>query len=358
MSDSWLNWGVGYLSFFAKLSAAGLAVLLAALYANQDKLLYHPTPPGAPPTPSDSKQPFGCRNPGEYDMITGKYKPKSSSPIPYIEEYVLTKDGQNIHIWKMYQQQSTNAPTLVYFHGNAGNMGFRLENAALMYATAKINIVMMDYRGYGHSSGIPSEDGLQEDAIATLNHIRSDAKLKNTPIILFGRSLGGAVAIHLAHYAQESIKMEVAGVIVENTFLSIDRMVDSIFPVLSYRLLKNILLRIGWRNDAMVTSIKCPMMFIAGDRDEIVPHAHMIELYGLAKSTKRKEIYVINGGDHNSCFIIAGREYYRRLATFTDNLRSDGMCAVLSMEKHDNNSSYGGGAGSGIPTMQRDFSVR
>lgn len=127
-----------------------------ALYVYQDRLLYFPNPAGAPPTPDHN--PPGFINPGEYDVrgivIT---KSKSSQPIPYTEEFVTTSDGKKLHTWLLLQPEvntstdgdSRQYPTLIYFHGNAGNMGFRLPHAATIYATTKMNILMMDYRGYG-----------------------------------------------------------------------------------------------------------------------------------------------------------------------------------------------------------------
>lgn len=69
--------------------------------------------------------------------------------IDYEEHFVETEDGVTLHTWLLLQPNSENVPTLIYFHGNAGNMGFLLKNAALMFAHAKINILLMDYRGYG-----------------------------------------------------------------------------------------------------------------------------------------------------------------------------------------------------------------
>jgi len=93
--------------------------------------------------------------------------------IPFIEAFVTTDDNIKIHTWLMLQSDSENVPTLIYFHGNAGNMGMRLKNAALMYSICGINVLMMDYRGYGSSDGRPSEKGLQLDALAVLKYAKS-----------------------------------------------------------------------------------------------------------------------------------------------------------------------------------------
>ena len=92
-----------------------------------------------------------------------------SPPLCMVE----TSDGEKIHTWLMLQDNAEECPTLIYFHGNAGNMGFRLQNAAMTYAKVKLNILMMDYRGYGKSTGTPNEPGLQLDAEAVLRHVRT-----------------------------------------------------------------------------------------------------------------------------------------------------------------------------------------
>jgi len=79
----------------------------------------------------------------------------------------------------LQRNDSENAPTLIYFHGNAGNMGMRLKNAAMMYVTCGINVLMMDYRGYGSSGGTPSEKGLQLDALAVLKYAKSHPRFFN-----------------------------------------------------------------------------------------------------------------------------------------------------------------------------------
>jgi hypothetical protein len=126
-----------------------LITLSCVLYINQDKLLYIPNPPGFPKTPKEN--PPGFTSPAEWS--TNGYllsRSENKNNIPFEEHFVTTEDGKSIHLWLMLQNNSENVPTLIYFHGNAGNMGFRLKNAAEMYAKVKMNILMMDYRGFGN----------------------------------------------------------------------------------------------------------------------------------------------------------------------------------------------------------------
>lgn len=127
--------------------AAGVLVLL---YVFQNNLLYIPRPPGFPITPEEN--PNGCRSPSEWGVsgkLMGLYDGTEKDRIKFEDHIIKTVDNEHIHTWLLLQPNPESVPTLIYFHGNAANMGFRLQNAAEMYARVGINILMMDYRGYG-----------------------------------------------------------------------------------------------------------------------------------------------------------------------------------------------------------------
>ena len=90
--------------------------------------------------------------------------------------------------------------TIIFFHGNAGNIGHRLQNALGLYSVLNANVVMVEYRGYGKSEGSPSESGFYQDSEAALDFVLKRPDLEDMPVVLFGRSLGGAVAIRLASH--------------------------------------------------------------------------------------------------------------------------------------------------------------
>jgi dipeptidyl aminopeptidase/acylaminoacyl peptidase len=154
LGDQFISW----FSFGSKI-AIGLVVAAAGLlYVHQEKLLYMPYPPNFPRTPKEN--PPGYISPTDY-TIDGLLRGHSSAtPIPYAEHFVTTKDGAKIHTWLLLRSNSNTVPTLIYFHGNAGNMGFRLKNAAEMYSLANMNILMVDYRGYGKIQGSPKTQPL------------------------------------------------------------------------------------------------------------------------------------------------------------------------------------------------------
>ena len=253
------------------------------LYANQDKILYIPNPPGFNVDPADN--PSGCRSPEEWSTNGKRCRASDKNSIPFEEKMVTTSDGKKIHTWLLLQPNSRDVPTLIYFHGNAGNMGYRLSNAASMYAKIGINILMMDYRGYGRSTGSPSEIGLNLDADAVLEYAATHPKLINSPMIAFGRSLGGAVSVALAARHPDIVK----GIILENTFLSIGAMVDILMPFLT--VIKPFVLNIKWDSDAKMPDLIQPVLFISGDADQLVPPLHMKQLFEKATLSTNRQFF-------------------------------------------------------------------
>lgn len=302
---SWLFLG-------GKIVGGLLLTLTLVLYYNQDKMLYIPNTPGMPRTPDEN--PPGMQSPNDWNR-EGRLRRGVGVGIPFEDVMIKTKDNISIHVWLLLQDDAENCPTIIYFHGNAGNMGFRLKNAASMYAVAKVNILMVDYRGYGKSEGQPSEIGLQLDAEAALDFAQNHSRLKDSAMIMFGRSLGGAVSVYLAHKFPERVR----GVIVENTFLSVSAMVDKLMPFL--KSIKSIVLNIKWNSDDKVGSLKQPILFISGDKDELVPRFHMEKLHELAKSSVHAEFYSVTGGTHNDTWERGGAAYYKRLQAFADRFR-------------------------------------
>jgi abhydrolase domain-containing protein 13 len=111
------------------------------------------------------------------------------------------------------------------FHGNAGNIGHRIPIAKMLVEVLDCNVLMLEYRGYGLSTGVPDEQGLKTDAQTGLNYIRQRAETKDTRIVVYGQSLGGAVAIHLV--ANNQRHGDIRGLILENTFLSIRKLIPT-----------------------------------------------------------------------------------------------------------------------------------
>jgi pimeloyl-ACP methyl ester carboxylesterase len=146
-----------------------------------------------------------------------------------------------------------------------------------------VNIVIVGYRGYGPSEGIPTESGIKLDGEAIMKYVLVDMrnKIDTNNVFIMGRSLGGAVAIN----TQGIYKFSIKGLILENTFLSIGDLVDRLFPIV--KPLKNILLNNHWESKKLIGNIKVPIFFIMSDRDELVPFEHMLKLKSLSENNSK-----------------------------------------------------------------------
>ena len=120
----------------------------------------------------------------------------SDFAIDFEDVYFMTVDGVRLHGWFI---PGENNITWIWFHGNAGNISHRLENLSLIREYLGVNIFLFDYRGYGWSEGEVSEEGTYRDADAALVHILSRQDVDPAKIVLFGRSMGCAVAVDLAY---------------------------------------------------------------------------------------------------------------------------------------------------------------
>lgn len=257
-----------YMGMFKMLSVVGAAIgglLFIALYRFQSSLIY-------PASLNDSRA--YCAKPDEYDMPD------------YEELYLKTDDGEAIqcYVLKHDPQSSgyTNKTVLVLLP-NAGNIGHALPIVSLFHVDFGYNVVIYSYRGYGKSTGLPLETGLKLDAKRIMQHIMTDdAQLSASSLVMYGRSLGGAVGIHIAAQYPDAV----LGLILENTFLSIPKTVPHIFPMLRY---VTRFVHQKWESEAVVPAIPShiPALLLSGGRDEIVPPDHMERIYELLPCTDK-----------------------------------------------------------------------
>jgi hypothetical protein len=153
-----------------------------ALYF-QNQLVYVPAAPSEEYRYPD-QNPKGLRSPSEFKL-------------PFVDISVKTSDGYSLKGWFITQPTPKSAVTLIFFQGNGGNIGNRLMNLCELYKNLKCNIVIVGYRGYGYSEGKPTEQGLQTDSLAVLDWVLKEESIDNSKVFVFGRSLGGAVAVYL-----------------------------------------------------------------------------------------------------------------------------------------------------------------
>lgn len=180
-----------------------------------------------------------------------------------------TSDGETLSAFlvKPPNQSQAKPITILNFHGNAGNAGHRLPIAKILAHELQYTVLMMEYRGYGLSTGDPNEKGLCIDAQTALDFIRGRKDLEKNNIVVYGQSLGGAVGIELV--ARNKDTGDIKGLILENTFLSIAKMIPEALPIAKYMVP---LCHERWRSEQVIPQITdVPVLFLSGQRDEIVP---------------------------------------------------------------------------------------
>jgi fermentation-respiration switch protein FrsA (DUF1100 family) len=226
--------------------------------------------------------------------------------VRYEEVQLLTADKLQLHGWYIPHPAATR--TLLFFHGNGGNISHREESLAIFYRQG-LNVLIIDYRGYGRSEGIPDEAGLTLDAAAAWQYLIKQRGVPAQQIIIFGRSLGGAVATQLA------AEVEPGALILESTFSSAREMAEHLFPLLS----NFIFLRYHFDSEAHIRQLKCPLYMAHSPDDEIIPFLLGQKLYAAAPVPKR--FFVMRGG-HNDGFLQSQPAYERSLQKFISELDS------------------------------------
>lgn len=211
-----------------------------------------------------------------------------------------TSDGVAIAAW--YVPRLDPKGSVIFCHGNAGNISDRLHSIKLLHGLG-LNVLIFDYRGYGRSKGRPTEAGTYEDAVATWQYLVEMRGESPDRVVLFGRSLGGAVAIELAR------RHTPAALIVESTFTSLVDVGRLHYPLLPVRLL------LTYRYDSLdkVSQIKCPKLFIHGRDDELIPIDNGRRLFAAAAEPKQ---FLETPGGHNEAGFTYSMEFTDRLAAF------------------------------------------
>jgi fermentation-respiration switch protein FrsA (DUF1100 family) len=218
--------------------------------------------------------------------------------------FLESEDGVRIHGFFLPSPGANRS--LLFLHGNAGNASHRLPNAADLAALGA-DVLLLDYRGYGLSEGRPDEKGVYADARAGLEHLQIGRAFPLGRIVVFGRSLGGAVAVDLA------ADRPLAGLILESTFTSIAEMARAAVGIPLGGL-------IGRRfpADEKIARVRCPILFFHGSRDRIVPFELGRRLFEAAPEPKAFE--TIAGAGHNDTTLVGGAGYYRRIGRFLDQV--------------------------------------
>lgn len=266
----------------AKLATAAIlvyAALLAVLWVMQGRLIHLPHVPGRnlDATPAD----IG---------------------LAFEEVTIATEDGERLHGW--FLPDAAARGTVLFLHGNAGNISHRLDTLALLRELG-VQVLIIDYRGYGRSTGTPGENGLYADARAAWRYLTDTRGIAPDRIVALGRSLGSAVAARLA------AERQLAGLILEAAFTSMADLAASQYPMFPVRPL----LRHRYDTEAALQEVTRPVLFVHGRDDRLVPPEHGRRLHGQARDPAG---WVTLDGGHDDAFMVSQKRYRRALGRFLD----------------------------------------
>ena len=259
----------------------------------EDKLIYFP-----------ERHPLGM-----WDVA--RVQARDGQVVPKIEDsWFSAEDGVRLHGWFCVPHRMEGGAAvplsaervLLFFHGNAGNITYRYDMIRMLMAVP-VDLLIIDYRGYGRSEGRPSEEGLYRDARAAWDHLVRERQIPPDRIVLLGKSLGGAVAIDLASHVRP------AGLIVQSSFTSVPEMASSLIPFFP-----RFLLRTKMDSISKIREVACPKLFIHSPADEIVPYRLGRRLFEAASEPKR--FYEVPGAPHNETYLVGGEAYLHAIRTF------------------------------------------
>jgi hypothetical protein len=253
--------------------------LVAVLYLRQASMLYYPELPG--------------RFPVADPLVIG---------LPFEGVTLHTGDGERLDGWLVPAEDRRG--TLLFMHGNAGNISHRLQSLKI-FNRLGLEVLIFDYRGYGRSTGEPGEAGTYEDARTAWQYLVRERGRPPAEIVLFGRSLGAAVAVQLA------VDRPCGALIAESGFTSVPDLAAHHYPFLPVRLLS----RFEYDSLSRIADVGCPVLVIHARDDEIVPFAHGERLH--AAASEPKAFLALEGG-HNGAFLAERERYERGLDAFLE----------------------------------------
>lgn len=228
--------------------------------------------------------------------------------LAFEDAWFEAADGTRLHGW--YVPHPEPRAVMLWSHGNAGNLSDRAELLTELHDRASVAVLIYDYRGYGRSAGRPTEAGILADARAARRWLAQRAAVAEQEIVLYGRSLGGAVSVDLA--AADGAR----GLILDGAFTSIPDVAACHFPWLPVRWLLRTRLDVLGK----IGRYHGPLLQIHGDADTVVPIELGRQLFAAANEPKR--LVVLAGMDHND---FPPAEYFETLVDFLDSL--PGGCA-------------------------------
>ena len=220
--------------------------------------------------------------------------------LPFEDIRLTASDGIGLHGWFVPAPQPRG--TVLFLHGNAGNISHRLDSLQMFHRLG-YNTLIFDYRGYGNSSGTPTEQGTYRDAEAAWRYLTEQRQVPACRIVLFGESLGGAIAAQLASTRKP------AALVIASGFTSVPEMAQHLYPYLPVRWLA----RIRYDTRAYLRTVTAPVLIAHSPQDEIIPYEHGRALFAAAHPPKQ---FLELAGGHNDGFIFMREEWVRALGDF------------------------------------------
>ena len=247
----------------------------------------------------------GCRESVEARFIYYPSHELTEDPatvgLPFRDVAFPAADGVRLHGWLI---PGRTPMTLLYSHGNGGNIAGRVGIARMLVDRLGVGVFMYDYRGYGRSEGTPSEAGLVSDALGARAALLREG-VAPASIVYFGRSLGAAVTVELA------LAHPPRGVVLESPFASVRTMANRVLPG------AGLLFRTRWDSVAKIRNLRAPLLVLHGDADETIPVAQGLAVF--AAAPEPKSFFTIRGGRHYD-MDAAWLEYWAAWRTFLAGL--------------------------------------
>ena len=222
--------------------------------------------------------------------------------LQYENLHLRTSDGIDLHGWHIPAMQPRG--TVLFLHGNAGNISHRIDSVAMFHRLGYSTLIF-DYRGYGRSEGKPSEDGTYRDAEAAWRYLADQLHIPPCRIVLFGESMGGAVAAWLA------ARQKPAALVIASGFTSVPDLGQQLYPWLPVRWLA----RIRYDTREYLRSVSAPVLIAHSPEDDIVPFEHGRALYAAANPPRQ---FLEIAGGHNDGFIFMRESWVSALGDFLD----------------------------------------
>ncbi len=233
--------------------------------------------------------------------------------LEYEDVSLTTSDDERLHGW--YVPATDRRGVVLFFHGNAGNISHRLDSIGIFHQLG-LDTLIIDYRGYGQSTGKTSEQGTYLDAQAAWSYLVDERGIPADRIIIFGRSLGGAIGAWLG--AQPDMKNGPAAMIIESSFTSGVDMARQLYPFLPAHLIT----RLRYPVAEYASRLECPVLVVHSRDDEIIPFEMGQSIY---EAVKQRKSFLELRGDHNNGFFISRHEYITGLDGFIESVLGPGI---------------------------------